>query len=182
MIHGSADENCNHTMYVGVTSSMTEQLGQESTGLIDNDDSPSSSACQPGSTSMNEAGCSYSQMQQNDPEQDMALFLMRAADELDLPHSGFEKLCHSVNWLLEVTSSRIHGGVKKYLPDHPIITSIHSDLEKACSPGDELEKLSCRFYRESFYTKHFNYVVILYNALSQLIIVIIIETGTCLSW
>ncbi len=74
MIHGSADENCNHTLYVGVTSSMTEQLGQESTGLIDNDDLPSSSACQPGSTSMNEAGCSYSQMQQNDPEQDMALF------------------------------------------------------------------------------------------------------------
>lgn len=83
-------------------------------------------------------------------ERVLGLFLMRAADELDLTHNGIERLCHS---FMEVMGAE---RVKSLLPS----PELYIDIETAYHEGlEELDNLSKRQYRENFYQEEFNYVV-----------------------
>ena len=40
-------------------------------------------------------------------ERELALFLLRASDELSLSHNGFDRLCSSTQWFIDTVAESI---------------------------------------------------------------------------
>ena len=48
-------------------------------------------------------------------ERELALFLLRASDELSLSHNGFDKVCSSTQWFIDTVAESVSEKVKDYL-------------------------------------------------------------------
>lgn len=120
------------------------------TGLVDADEIYHSECSSPSSSTQ----------RQTSSEWDMAHFLMKATDELDLTHSGVERLCDSVKWLVNVMATKRAERMKTILSNSDLSPDTYTNIITACYDcPDELDKLSNRQYRESFHMENFHYVV-----------------------
>ena len=84
---------------------------------------------------------------------------MRVTSELSLNHSEVDSICSSTQWIVDAVCEGIAQKVKCHLTQSGINPDLCEDIEKACIPGNVFSKLNSRYNRESYYQKHFNYVV-----------------------
>lgn len=93
-----------------------------------------------------------------DPQWKNAQFLLHATEELALSHTGVDRLCGLVQWLVDSVGSEIAQRVEAKLPP-TIDTAQKEGLLTVCEPGDIFSGLKTRYLREKYYNTHFHYVV-----------------------
>ena len=106
----------------------------------------------------------HSNMLQNshewDLEWDCTMFLMRITNELSLTHSGIDKMCTATQSFIDLIFNKTFHRVQSCLQSQiTLTTELSNDIRTVCNLGDVFNQLSSRYYRESYYCEHFNYVV-----------------------
>lgn len=94
-----------------------------------------------------------------DLEWDCTMFLMRITNELSLTHSGIDKMCTATQSFIDLIFNKTFHRVQSRLQSQiTLTTELSNDIRTVCNLGDVFNQLSSRYYRESYYCEHFNYV------------------------
>lgn len=120
---------------------------------------------------------------QTDPQWEAAIFLMRAADELNLIHAGIAQLCASCKWLTDVITQNMASKLRESLQEsNLLIPEVNAVIDRQCHSTNNLfDNLQDRCYRESYYSHlimWYCFIILIILQCFILLIFIYIETRT----